>query len=245
MKATDWVPVPSTLNAMEIILLPDTGYRDELLALLHEMTQDRPLLPWPTDLLQLTGEALTSGTPTFTIPRSVVDRVVAEPTLISAEVVEDVKAFLLEREKLFDEFHEYARRRLRKEFERRGALKGWKTPRDFLEGFWMTSENLEPLVVQAWEHLKLQRQIGLDRLLKNQVWRLFFEMQGIAAYDRVISGQQPKRAHYTDILQLMYLGMWRRRMLATEDQALSRAAKDVLYGRYARTRVCGIRELLA
>lgn len=55
--------------------------------------------------------------------------------------------------------------------------------------------------------------------------------------------EKAKPAHRLDLIQLLYFGASKRRMIATADSGLLRAADAILTGRYPNARAVNISEL--
>ena len=95
-----------------------------------------------------------------------------------------------------------------------------------------------------WEAFKLPGPPPLEVLERNEPWRLMLDAEGVAFYEQVVAHEQPPRVQRLDLIQLPYLGIVRKRVLATADRGLLRAANAVLAGRYDNARAVDIRELV-
>ncbi len=61
---------------------------------------------------------------------------------------------------------------------------------------------------------------------------LYLEGWGAAAFERAVVKQERKRVQEADLLQLVYLGGTKKRVLATQDKRFREVADAILIGRY-------------
>jgi hypothetical protein len=77
--------------------------------------------------------------------------------------------------------------------------------------------NINDFVVDLWNHFGFTEDAPIEPLLRQDVWRLFFEGYGVAVFERVMEQKPPRPVQYNDIIQLIYLGGRGRRMLVSDD----------------------------
>lgn len=245
LRTTAWELWPSAVNALEIAQTPNPDIRQRLLNVLRSLAKKRDILPWPHVLLERSAEAIAKGRPGFwsgpsrmswTLDSSVAD--------ISSEEADRAEAFLSKQTTAFEEMHEEARPKVRNFLRSKNLRNEWDTLPEFLDEFWMTPEHIDSYITKLWKHFDLTDPVPTEQLRYLETWRLFFEAQGAAVFERTVMDQMPKPVHLPDLLQLVYLAGARRRLLVTADGGLIRAATAVVRGRYDKAWITHVSSLI-
>jgi hypothetical protein len=241
LRTTDFAAVPSEINLLEASISPD--YRQEkLFRTIAELENSRGLLPWPFRLLRSIGDAIAAGRP------STVETSGKEWYLQDLEATRELRsklaAFRERVETSYLRFHTRTRDRLRAHMRERGIKDTFGSTRAFLEQYWWHGEMRQIWADVTWKHLKLPGDVPLARLEQSGPWRLYLDIEGVNTY-WAVANQQPRFVGRMDLLQLVYLGLARRRIIATADQGFLEAATAVLAGRYLNARAVHISKLVS
>lgn len=241
----NWLELwPSVMNVLEVVKTRNPRVRTRLLRTIAELAADRPLLPWPHELLRQVGAAVAEGRRETRVGERRLQRLLKEPDSISESEVENVRRFLQEREQDFTSMHQRARRVLRPILRQHGALDRWGSVGNFLDSVWNDPDHLDDYLVSLWDALQCPGQAPVEELRKVDGWKLFLEGVGAAAFERAVRGKTPKRVQEADLLQLVYLGGSHRRILVTNDRRFRELASSMLHGRHTLARVISVKKLL-
>jgi hypothetical protein len=243
LRIADLQVWPSAVNVLESSVTRNDLRRAKVLEIVRDLSGDRPLLPWPYDLVKRAGHAVLRGERRFELEPSGHEPLL-DPSALNEQDRNKGLAALENIEKRFDAMHEGARKILQPYIKTNGLQDAWPTGAEFLEQHWNSSDMAGHFAGLIWNALKLPGQAPVQELLRNETWKMFIDAEGIAVYERAIAREQPKRVHRMDLLQLVYLSGSGKRIFATGDEPLLRGAKQVLIGRYNNVRVLHIHELL-
>jgi hypothetical protein len=182
--------VPSIANVLEALKHPNVVTRTALLSGIQEWTAARPLNPWPTDLLRLSGEALLRGQLSFTVDDNSANAIQLRRGTLE-EDHEQALRYLADLENNFiDPFRknrEALRRQLRKDRRRRA----WPDLDLFLDFHTRDIDVIEYLLRRLWESVGLPHvAVPVDRILQSEVWRLALDGIGAAMYARAVAVEQ-------------------------------------------------------
>lgn len=240
----DLTPRPSDLNLTEAVAASPPSVQRQLLGLLKDLANGYPLLPWPFELLRLVAQTVQEGHTGF-----ILDEPGHEWLLDDCEAAEretkKALAFMREVESKYSEMAADGRPKIQKWIKENQAREYWEDAKDFLHRFWRGSEVRDHLAQHVWLALGFQGGAPLADLLLNEAWQLFLDAEGFSLYQRAIAFQQSKRVHLPDLLQLPYLAVSRRRVIATADESFLRAAGVLLDGTYPLARAIHIEHLVA
>lgn len=218
--------VPSVINVFEVLRHPANSYRDALLQVIKNVAADRPLAPWPYQLLRQVGQAVLAGQGGVPMAHLAVDRFL-EPGVADgarAEVLRNGQ----EMEAIFqDTFPPEARAKIQAFLKERNVRDEWKDARSFLDQVWMRPEQIDDYYEGVWARLGLHPPAPIDKLRLNATWTLFFEAYGVAVFERAFMSEQPKQFGIFDLLQLIYPTGFAKSYFLTSDKALKRAATTV------------------
>jgi hypothetical protein len=237
LQAADFELWPTGINAIEAAQNMNPDVRRRGLSVVAALAGGRGLLPLPEQLLLRAAQALVNGEAGWHTGISGLEEILADPEHVQEEVRAAFQAFMEELEAGFDEMHDRARPQLQNYFKVKGLRDPWTGIPEFLEQQWMRVSQLDDLMDGLWSRLGLPGAAPHEHLLSNPVWRLFFELEGVAVFERAIVTEQPKRVHRADLWQVLCSAGARKRLLVTNDQGLRRAASAVLVGRYPMSRV--------
>jgi hypothetical protein len=231
------------LNLLEALKTQNERVRRRLVATIGFVASGRPLLPWPYELLRQAGAIIAGRLDGIRLQPSGYEWILEHPDDLTTKQLDSAREFLEKQESAFTKMHDEARPLIQR-FLKQHHLKGsWRVASEFLDQEWTTKAHLDTYIERIWNRLNLPSDAPVDQVLENEMWRLFFDGQGIGAFERAISEQPPKRAQQMDLLQLIYLGGAQRRMIASDDAGTLRAAMAVLHGRYRRARAVHISQL--
>ncbi|MGE5231339.1 MAG: hypothetical protein ACM3NS_06320 [Deltaproteobacteria bacterium] len=165
---------------------------------------------------------------------------------MTKELEAAARRFMEEIEAIFDRVHTDGRR-IVQTYLRKLRLRGaWPDAREFLESQWEGASQVGYLVRGVWRELKLPGRAPVALLLNQlECWRLAMDGYGFSAFERGVSVNEPRRVSRADLLQLIYLGGYRRRILVTADNGLLRAGRAILDGRYPGARTMSWDEFAA
>lgn len=226
---------PSVINFLEVICHPVPRYRKTLVDVLRKLSEGRPLLPWPADLLRAVARTLNQGEDSFKIQKSDFDRLLQEE--LTDPVIDDAKAYLNRLETEFTEMYDKARPEIQGYFRKRGEVPPWDDAQDFLDNFWFSPDHIDDYISGLLESFGLKDAGLLDELRQNETWRAYLDAYGISAYERNVVSNQPKRTGLADLLQVTYMTGAYTKILVTRDNAHHRAASSIVDGRYKVARV--------
>lgn len=228
---------PSGINVLEAGQNKSPAIRHRALQVVAALAEGRGLLPLPEQLLYRSGRAIVDGEPGFFTGTSGLEEVLDDPGNVQEGVRAAFQQFMDELESGFDKLHDQARPLLQRFLRERSLLNVWSTVTEFLDHQWMRLAQLDTLIDGLWARLGLPGSAPRDKLLASPVWRLFFELEGVAIFERSMVNEQPRRVHHADLLQVLCSAGASKRVIVTNDQGLRRAASAVLVGRYPLSRV--------
>jgi hypothetical protein len=243
LRISDLIAQPSEVNLIESTSAPD-GIREQLLRTIHVVANGQPLLPWPFKLLKQIGNAIVKGERSFRLEASGKEWLLEDP-VAAGELNQEVLEFQRGIEAAFTAFHSRNHQRMRAQLRHLGGREDFGEARSFLERAWYDNEMRREYAEVTWSALDLSGDAPIAELEKNEAWRLLLDAEGLAMYERAIAHTQPKAVQRLDLIQLVYLALAQRRVLATGDIGLLRAAAAILPGRYPNARAVHIRSLFS
>ena len=242
LRAVDLTIWPSALNVVQLASWRNVARRNARFATLKNIAGNRPLLPWPYDILKRVGEAIQSGEPGFRTGQSGVEWVVDQLPLPSDPKVVQALKTLKAMDQAFDQAHTTARPKLQA-MVKKGSP--WKSPAEFLDNQWTRPEQVDTLIEIIWKQLQLSGAPPVTELLESESWRLLIDGFGVSIYLRSVLKQQAPFVELTDMVQLVYLGGRPRRILVSEDKDFVAAASAVVNHRYPGAYVYGWKDFAA
>jgi hypothetical protein len=237
-RSCDLRVYPSVINVVEALKHKSPAFRERLVDALATWAGNRPLLPWPAEVLKLAGLAAARGKHTFDITGKDLPYLVKNPAALeedserSAELVASL-------EQKFRAVHDDIRVGVQRDLKRLGKRGAWTSCADFLNEEWRQPNSLKAYAAILWSKLELPGAAPVDQLIVNEPWRLALDGLGSAVYDRVIRHEQTRNPpSQLDLLQLVYLAFHSRsRVLVTNDASFLQAAEDIVAGSYVNCRV--------
>lgn len=243
LQTADLQVWPSVVNALEAFATPAMHVRRKLLHTLDQLLDGRHLLPWPFTLLADFGRALQEGTDQLWISRSRFELLLERPDALEA-TQEDLLAKMREVEDQYEQDWLEVRRKIRSLLRSESSNDLWSDLPGFLDEQWNKPDLFDHATRVMWDRLGLSGDPPTARLRECELWRMFYDIEGIAMFERAVQLEQPKRVHRFDLLQIPYLAMWHKRVLITNDTAFLRAAQAMLLRRYPNTRVVNLAVVL-
>jgi hypothetical protein len=244
LRAVDLTVWPTTMNVLEAAATKNTRVRTRLFDVISRMSDGRPLLSFPAELLMQVGEAIARGEPRVTIARGVIDSWLTNVPLANARQDRAVE-LLSGMDHFFDTVFDKARAEVQSELRALGVLDRWESLAAFLDGPWADIDNVRSTIAYAWRGLGLKGNPPVEQLLENEVWQLFVHVEGAAFYQRTVIRQRQKRVQWRDLLQLVYLAGSHHRIFVTGDKALHAAATNVLAERHPGARAMLVDDFIA
>ena len=242
LRVADLIAQPSEVNLVESTSAPD-AVRRQLVATIREVAGRQPLLPWPFTMLQAIGKSIAEGKPTYTVAVSGKEWYLDDFDALSERSTETLR-FQEGIEAEFAAFHARNRQKVKASSGRGSASDDFGAARPFLERVWFGSKMRRDFAEVMWLAFQLPGVAPFEVLERNEAWRLMLDAEGVAFYEQVVAHEQPRRVHRFDLMQMPYLGIARKRVLATSDRGLLRAANAVLRGRYRNARAIDIQDLV-
>ncbi len=242
LRVIDFVAQPSEVNLLEAAAAP-ARVRTQLFAVLREVIGAQPILMWPFALLKKIGQAIQRGEPHVTIGESGKEWYLDDEEAVAALQAE-VKEFQDRLEREFDRLHARNRKSIQSKMRKRGIGTAFESTAHFLDAYWQQSNSRQDYASATWTAFGLPGDAPIDALNLNESWRLLLDAEGVAVYERAITRVQPKFVHRLDLIQLTYLGLAPRRMIATADGPLLRTGNAILSGRYPNARAIHIKDLI-
>lgn len=120
--------------------------------------------------------------------------------------------------------HDDGRPRLQAFIRERGIRDAWSGARAFLDEMWMRPSHIDDYIVGVWRRLDLHGNPPVDSLRESPTWRLFFEAQGVGAFEQGFAAKRKKAFGILDLLQLVYVTGFHQSIFVTDDRALRRLA---------------------
>jgi len=225
-RAAGWVVRVTAINALEVAQTGSAAIRERLRRTLHALAADTAVLAWPHVYLERAAEAHVAGQSRIAIALSHFDHLVDGP--IGDEDSEKARQFLGEQTKAFEEMHASGRPQVQSFLRQHGLRSEWSSVRDYLDRFWMAPSHINSYVQGLWQHFEMAGAAPVPKLLATWPWVRYLEIHGAAAFERVITHRMPRSVHHTDWLQLMYLCVVRRGLIATDDEPFLNSARGYL-----------------
>jgi len=244
LRSADLEFHPTAINLLEVVRTGNPARRLRLINTLASLAAGFPVRPLPSEALKAAGEMVGAGRDAFTWPESKMEWMLYEPERITSVHVQAAGSMLDEQQADFDQQHRTARRHVRRYLKDKGVKDPWGSVPAFLDSQWTTTSQLDSFIEAAWETLELPGKPDVEKMLKNELWRLYFEGFGATVYERAVQSQSLPPVHVSDIRQLVYLAGTFRRVLVTDDGGLIRVANAVLRQRYEGTRVLTFSQFL-
>jgi hypothetical protein len=243
LRVIDFVAQPSEVNLLEAAAAPSRA-RSQLFKVLREVIGEQPILMWPFALLKNVGQAILRGEPHVIIGDSGKEWYLDDEEAVAA-LRPEVKEFKDRLEQEFDRLHARNRKSIQKKMRERGIeTTFFESTAHFLDTYWQQSDSRLDYANATWTAFGLPGDAPVDALNLSESWRLLLDAEGVAVYERAIARVQPKFVHRLDLIQLTYLALAPRRMIATADGPLLRAGNAILSGRYSNARAIHIRDLV-
>lgn len=225
MRLINAVTVGTEINFIEAVRHPSSDLRRGLVDAVCYLAGDRPLAPWPYDLMERVGAAVGSGENDFLMPPSRLERFLCEdPT---EDELRDLGRQVEEIEDGFRTIHNKGRPRIQAFIRDHGMRDVWATARAFLDEMWMRPDHIDEYIQGVWRTLHLQGGPPIPQLRENPTWRLFFEAQGVAVFEQSFVSNRKTQFGSLDLLQLIYVTGFRQSIFVTNDCALRRLANVV------------------
>jgi len=228
----------SVPNVVEALKHPNKEIRAELLAAIRRWSRNRPLNPWPLDLLHMAGEALPSVE--FTYGPDQIDVLLDRPDELAADHEKAVR-YLEALETRFAEPYERNRPELQQALRAFGLRDAWTNVGEFLESAaWIGDPNQTALIAMIWELAGLATPPPANEIVRrSEVWRLALDVFGAAIFTRALrANRQANPPGFVDLFQWLYLSEHSRaRILLTNDGSLLETSNQALRGRYINLRI--------
>jgi hypothetical protein len=245
LRAAHLEMAPSVPNVLEALKHTNPTIRRELLAALRRWVRQRPLTPWPLDLLRHAGEALPNSE--FVIPLSQMDWLIEHPDELEADHSKAVD-FLDKLQTAFARAHESNRPEFQQTLKATGQKYAWPDIPSFLvSSEWSSDENQRHLVEMVWDLVGLPAPApSLDIVRRSEVWRVALDAFGATVHILAVRANRlANPPGFVDLMQLTYLCEHRRaRIFITDDGSLYDVATEILRGRYENVRVMRGQEFL-
>lgn len=232
---------PSAMNSMEIGMHRNAAVAKELHVVIAELSRSFGVLEPPLDIFERLGEAKSGGAKAVSLNFYGYNPAAAPP----AELTEKVRGYLASEARAWETDFAQARRKVQADLKRGKLDEQWQTVEVFLERRWPQTDMMGALIRHLWVGLELPSSFDSYRMRHEEPWRLYAEGVGVNFYRQCFDHEQGKRVDPPDILQLMYLGLSKRRAFVTGDGPLGDLARTVLVGRYANARVFTPEEFFA
>jgi len=244
MRTVDLQIRLSAINVLEVMKTPNPTIRNRLLNIVRDISEGRSFLPWPFHLIERSGQAHASGEKYFWSEDSGHEQAVYGNS-ITQQDLDKAQKIMNSLETDFTHMHDNARKDLNAILREHKARDHWKTAAAFLDQQWTTESNLSYYIRGIWKKIKLPGKAPIEAILEDEIWRIFLEINGFAAFERAVQKKPPKRVHYPDLLQLIYVANNSRRIVVSSDGGFLRAARVILRHRYPNVRVEECSEFLA
>lgn len=243
MRAAWLEPAASEVNLLEAAATRPPSVEAQLIATIREFAGGRPLLEWPFALLRRLGQAMLDGEPDLLTGESGKEWYLEDPEARDA-LRDEVQAFNANLETAFSQLHMKVRPPSQRWLKERGVRRDISELAVFLDEEWPSLDLRSHIASLTWSTLGLPGDPPLDRLMTIPAWQLLLDAEGAALYARAIVHQQPRVVQRSDLIQLVYLGARRTRILATADCPFLDLATQIVNGRYGGARVVYINEML-
>ena len=216
MRTVDLQIQLSAINVLEVMKTPSLTRRNRLLNIIRDISERRPFLPWPLDLIKRSGKAHASGEKGFWSGESGLEQVVYGNSITAKDVI-GAQQLMDSLETDFTDMHENAGKELRPFLRKHKTADHWNTAAAFLDELWTTESHLSDYIRGIWKVIKLSGKAPIEAILEDEIWRIFLEINGFAAFERAVQKKPPKRVHYPDLLQLIYVANNSRRIVVSSD----------------------------
>lgn len=243
MRAADLHPAPSELNLVEASAAEPAALRDTLLGTLQRFAADWPLLEWPFKLLQTISLAMLGGLTQIPVESTGLEAFLEDPRLVDG-LREECSDFGRRVEATYAELHANARPVVQARLKAVGVRRGADTVGHFLTHEWPGLDLHREFARATWRALSLPGEVRMDLVRESTAWSLLLDAEGLGVYFGAIVHEQPRAVQRKDLLQLIYLGLTPRRVLATADEPFYEAAQRIVRGRYPGARIVRIAEML-
>ncbi|MCG7851883.1 MAG: hypothetical protein MIO92_05120 [Methanosarcinaceae archaeon] len=236
MRTVDLQIRLSAINILEVMKTENPTIRNRLLKIIKDISEGRAFLPWPHDLIKESGKAHTRGEKYFWSGDSGYEQAVYGNS-ITEQDLDKARKTMNSLETDFTHMHDNARKELKPFLRKHKTVDYWDTATAFLDEVWTTESHLSDYIRGIWKKIKFPGKAPIEAILEDEVWRIFLEINGFAAFERAVQKKQPKRVHYPDLLQLVYVANNPRRIVVSSDVGFLRAARVILQHRYPNVRV--------
>ena len=233
----------SAINILEVMKTANPTIRKRLLKIIQDVSEGRPFLPWPHYLIKESGKAHARGEKHFWSGDSGYEQDVYGSSFTEQDL-DKARKTMNSLETDFTHMHDNARKKLTPLLPKR-AVDYWDTAAAFLDEVWTTESHLSYYIRRIWKVMKLPGKAPIGAILDDEIWRIFLEINGFASFERAVQKKPPKRVHYPDLLQLIYVGNHPRRIVVSSDGGFLRAAHLILRNQYPNVRVEECSEFVA
>jgi hypothetical protein len=244
LRATGKEFWPTGMNVLEALKSRRREMRIRLLSTLSELAGENHALTLPTEVLRKVCESyVTEGPVDLSDPR--LTQMFREPESVTDSDAAEVRALLVDQEKIFDGIFERAVNTVRPAIKAEGGRNQWASVSHFLKEVWVP-EFRGVFLEDLWEMWKLPGRPPVERILANKAWRLFSDGFGATMYVRVVAHPQRRFVQSADLQQLIYFGMnVGSAVLATHDREFRNLGNSILSGSDVLGRIVTLENLLA
>ncbi len=241
LRSAGWEVFVTAINVLEALRSPSNSKKQQLLGILRSLAPGVPILPWPHSLLERAARAIHEGRQVFAVGPSHLEWAYAAD--LSSTNIPVAQRFLEDQIAHFEKLHEDGRSEIQQFLRKHGLRRKWTSIPAFLDETWMQPSHIGDFAIELWRHFGLPDPAPVDRLLSSDIWRLYFEGQGAAVFNRAVQMKRDPEVHFADYLQLPYLAGAQRRMLITNDTGFRVAANAILQGRHANAAVAAFSDI--
>lgn len=227
-RAAAWEVRMTAVNALEVAQTGNPHVRERLRSTLCALAQGTEILAWPHTFLNRSARAVAAAADRILVGEQQWERLCHGP--ISADLSGRAETFLSEQVDRFESLHSDARSEIQRFLKKHDLRFEWGSVQEFLNGMWMRPQHIDTYIEKLWTHFGMEGEAPVRILLNTRWWRMFWEIQGAAAYERAVAHEMPKTVHLLDWLQLLYFPLSERALLLTDDSSFRRAARQVLRG---------------
>lgn len=227
-RAAGWDVHVTAVNALEIAQTPDARIRERLRSTYCALAHEAEVLAWPHTFLSRSAAAIEDGKDRILVGQEKWERLCEGE--IEVELSQRAAQFVAQQVDAFEALHRDARPAIQQFLKKHKLRFEWASVREFLEGMWMRPQHIDTYLEKLWTHFGMEGSAPVSNLMETRFWRMFWEVQGAAAYERAVAHEMPKAVHLMDWLQLLYFPLADRALLLTDDTSFRRAAEEVLRG---------------
>lgn len=228
---------PTALNFVELAKTRNAEVRRRLLKTLSSLAGRTSLLPHPVSLLSAVTNDILQGGSGFIAEASGLEGLMLNPDRLDEGTVQRAQELASQSDRKLLEEHSRGRPIIQNILRGAGLHDRWPTVVTFLDDFWMEPARIAPFAHSLWRAHKIPGEPPWPLLLSIEAWRLYLEGLGVLVYRAAFAREQGRQVQVSDLSQLVYLAVRRKRILVTIDQPFLEAASEVVHGRYQNARV--------